>query len=570
VPSKKEKLPLSVTHPELAMEADGWDPSTITQGSSRRLSWICARGHRWETSPKHRKNGTGCPVCAGQQIVVGINDLKTTNPEIADDADGWDPLLNLLPYSRKFNWRCKVGHTWQASITSRKRGSGCPSCAGVRVTEGENDLESNFPLLANEVVGVDPKTLSKSSKRKVSWKCKSGHIYTAAVSNRTRGQGCGVCSGNQIQKGVNDLAATDPTIAREADGWDPTSVTRGSNKSLNWKCALGHTWRATPNSRCNANSNCPTCGGRKLLVGFNDLQTKYPQIAMEAFGWEPSEVLSGSNLRKAWRCALGHIWETQINVRISQLTGCPVCSGHKLQPGFNDLGTTHPDLAKQALGWDPSTISAGSHKKMDWVCDSGHHWNADVHSRASGVGCPICTNKKLLVGYNDLGTTYPEIAKEADGWDPTSVIAGSNKKQKWICPEGHRWITSSNKRTSGGRGCPSCAKTSFDPNLNGWLYLIENEEWGMLKVGITNVPKNRIALHLTRNWKLLDLRGPMEGYLIKKWETAILRMLNAEGADLSNDKIAGKFDGYSEAWSKSTFEVSSIKDLMRLTEEFET
>jgi len=28
VPTKKEKLPLSVTHPELAKEADGWDPST--------------------------------------------------------------------------------------------------------------------------------------------------------------------------------------------------------------------------------------------------------------------------------------------------------------------------------------------------------------------------------------------------------------------------------------------------------------------------------------------------------------------------------------------------------------
>ena len=46
-------------------------------------------------------------------------------------------------------------------------------------------------------------------------------------------------------------------------------------------------------------------------------------------------------------------------------------------------------------------------------------------------------------------------------------------------------------------------------------------------------------------------------------------MLKAKGADLSNAKIAGKFDGYSEAWSKSTFEVKSIKELMRLTEEFE-
>jgi hypothetical protein len=45
-------------------------------------------------------------------------------------------------------------------------------------------------------------------------------------------------------------------------------------------------------------------------------------------------------------------------------------------------------------------------------------------------------------------------------------------------------------------------------------------------------------------------------------------MLKAKGADLSNPKVAGKFDGFSEAWSKATFEVKSIKELMKLTEEF--
>lgn len=429
-------------------------------------------------------------------------------------------------------------------------------------------LSVTHPELAREAFGWDSdKTVPVSVK--MSWKCKKGHIWRAPTSDRIRGQGCAVCNGKQIQKGVNDLASTDPNVAREADGWDPTNLTRGSNKKLSWKCHLGHTWTATPNSRCNANTNCPTCGGRKLLVGFNDLNTEYPQIASEAFGWNPSEILSGSNLRKAWRCSLGHNWETQINMRISQQTGCPVCAGRKLLSGFNDLKSTHPVLASEASGWDPSTVSAGSHKKLAWVCSVGHKWTADVHSRASGAGCPICKNKKLLVGYNDLKSTHPEIAKEADGWNPTTIIAGSNKQQKWICPEGHRWITSANKRTSGGRGCPSCAKTSFDPNMDGWLYLIENLEWGMLKVGITNVPKNRIALHISRTWRLIDLRGPMDGQSTKSWETAILRMLRAKGADLSNEKIAGKFDGYSEAWSKSTFEVSSIKELMKLTEEFE-
>ena len=61
----------------------------------------------------------------------------------------------------------------------------------------------------------------------------------------------------------------------------------------------------------------------------------------------------------------------------------------------------------------------------------------------------------------------------------------------------------------------------------------------------------------------------MDGLVTQKWERSILEMLKASGADLKNSKIAGKFDGYSEAWSKSTFEVKSIKALMRLTEEFE-
>jgi hypothetical protein len=47
-------------------------------------------------------------------------------------------------------------------------------------------------------------------------------------------------------------------------------------------------------------------------------------------------------------------------------------------------------------------------------------------------------------------------------------------------------------------------------------------------------------------------------------------MLKAKVTDLSNEKIVGKFVGYSEAWSKSTLPVKSIKELMQLTQEFES
>ena len=91
----------------------------------------------------------------------------------------------------------------------------------------------------------------------------------------------------------------------------------------------------------------------------------------------------------------------------------------------------------------------------------------------------------------------------------------------------------------------------------------------MFQIGITNFPDDRLGSHRKLGWEVLKLRGPMDGHLTQNWETSILRMLKKRGADLSNSKIAGKFDGYSEAWSKTTFHATSIKELMRLTEEYE-
>jgi hypothetical protein len=175
----------------------------------------------------------------------------------------------------------------------------------------------------------------------------------------------------------------------------------------------------------------------------------------------------------------------------------------------------------------------------------------------------------VLPGFNDLLTTHPLVAKEACEWDPTEVTAGSGKIRTWICDFGHKWKANPQSRTVHKTGCPSCAKAGFDPNKPGYLYFLEHPNWQMLQIGITNNPKRRLNSHSRLGWSLLEIRGPMDGHLSQNWETAILRMLKAKGADLSNNKIAGKFDGYSEAWSKSTFEVKSIKELMRLTEEFE-
>ena len=49
------------------------------------------------------------------------------------------------------------------------------------------------------------------------------------------------------------------------------------------------------------------------------------------------------------------------------------------------------------------------------------------------------------------------IAKEADGWDPSTVLAKSGKKLSWKCKEEHIWKTSPNQRTGNQTGCPYCS-----------------------------------------------------------------------------------------------------------------
>jgi len=364
------------------------------------------------------------------------------------------------------------------------------------------------------------------------------------------------------------LSKTHPKLAKEAFGWDPKTVNASSARKVKWICKKGHEWEAAIYSRVGGNG-CPYCANQRVLIGYNDLAFTNPELAKEAYGWDPKTVTAGSNKKVKWRCNRDHVYVTEPHRRTKGL-GCPYCSGQAILPGFNDLATTHPELAEQLVDGDATSISRGQTKYFSWKCKLGHTWRSTINNRVSGFNCPYCTSHTVLYGFNDLETKNPELAKEAYGWDPKTIMEGSKKKLKWICNKGHTWGATVSARSAGFRtGCPTCAKYGFDPNKDGYLYFLIQEDWEMFQIGITNVPDERLNRHGRSGWKVLELRGPMDGHLTQQWETAILRLLKAKGADLSNSKIAGKFAGYSEAWSKATFPVKSIKELMRLTEEFE-
>jgi hypothetical protein len=226
-------------------------------------------------------------------------------------------------------------------------------------------------------------------------------------------------------------------------------------------------------------------------------------------------------------------------------------------------------LAAQADGWDPTTVTKGSVKRVDWKCELGHRWKATVGSRTRGRGCAVCLGQVVLAGFNDLATVNPELAAQADGWDPTTVRQNSNKKAGWKCELGHRWKAVISGRTSGS-GCPSCATTGFDPYKPGFLYFIDHFDLHMFQIGITNFPNDRLGQHKQGGWEVIELRGPMDGQLTRQLETNCLHALEKRGAILGHKARVKKFDGYTEAWTKASLNVTSIKQILDWVYEDET
>ena len=341
-----------------------------------------------------------------------------------------------------------------------------------------------------------------------------------------------------------------------------------------WKCRCLACKKVVTSryNRVQQGSGCPLCGAKAGGMKIR-LSEKNAINRLKQYNLEPLEPYKKSDVK--WKCKCILCGKT-VYPKLKNLQrgdgGCFKC-GKKKAGETNKLNEFEAISIAKKAGFtpiEPYKNALSKWKMRHEVCQAIVFPRLNSLDTASGktTGCAVCSGHQVEVGFNDLLTTHPVIAKEAYGWDPKKVTAGHNKKVLWKCNSNHQWRASVATRT-GNHGCPTCASTGFDPNTEGWLYFLSHSKWEMFQIGITNVPNQRLKSHNKLGWEVLEIRGPMDGHLTQQWEAAILRMLKAKGADLSNKGTAGKFDGYSEAWSHSKFPVKSIKELMRLTEEFE-
>lgn len=399
-----------------------------------------------------------------------------------------EPINISIWSKRKVWWKCKEGHEWLSSMNNRQKKVGCPYCSGKLPIVGLTDLETTNPELLKEWDYskniITPKEIKAGSGTKVWWKCSLGHSWSASPNHRTKGRGCPICANKVVLLGYNDLTTLKPNIASE---WDyekngektPANYTVRSGERVWWKCKRNHSWEAVIASRTgNKYVGCPYCSGLLPIEGETDLLTTNPELISE-WNYEkntlltPNMVKAGSSDKVWWICDKGHEWQAVISSRTVNESGCPFCSGRYAIQGENDLMSVDSPLLKE---WNydrngrltPSDFKEHSARKIWWKCKKGHEWCSSISDRSRGDGCPYCSGKRVLVGFNDLAHINPYIAKE---WNyekngnkiPQKYTCKSGIKVWWKCEKGHEWKTSISNR-SRGDGCPKCnsgIRTSF-------------------------------------------------------------------------------------------------------------
>lgn len=323
------------------------------------------------------------------------NLLSVKYPKVAalyDKEKNDKPLSEITIGMRYKAWfTCpKCGCSFYCKIQSMfSDAEHCPTCRKnklIPVREGRSlfdhkDWLQNWDYEKNK---YNPKQLSDQSNRKCYWKCRvcgneyqkaPNAIYRSYIKYHTNG--CPKCGNKQIgetkrkQSAVlnGSLAQKRPDILLE---WDysknvitPEEVAEKSNRKAWWVCFKGHSFCTQISNRTDKNEGCPYCAGQKLLKGFNDLETRYPEIAKE---WDyernkpvmPSDTMPNSKNKYYFICNKGHSYLCSVANRTQNTGGCPYCAHQKTLPEYIVLYYLEKYKLKFIYPYSPEWLNRGS------------------------------------------------------------------------------------------------------------------------------------------------------------------------------------------------------------------
>lgn len=438
---------------EWNLERNDLSPEEVPCGSDYKAWWICPKcNNEYQMRVSHRINNHACPFCSNppKKIKTGYNDLVTycKEKQLKYIIDEWDYEKNSLNPENVFPmsnqvvyWKCPFGHSYQAQICRRTgRNLQCPICN----REGKTSF-------AEQAIGY---YLSK---------------FYSNIEN-----------GNHSAVNMElDIFIPQISTAIEYDG---------------------HDWHSnTEEKEHRKNALCIEKQIRLIRIREGNLPVYNDCICIVRRDYSKDDSLN--DVIKKIISILG-LPEINVDVNKDRMN---IYEQYVFLRKKNSVASVFPEIAKE---WHPSkngeltpeAFSAWSNKKVWWLCSKGHEYASTVsHRSRAGSGCPVCKNRKIELGINDLQSYCKQhgIEKILDDWDwdknnqygidINKVFPGSIERVWWKCSQcGYEWQNSVNNRIKKLHMCPNCRKNKM-PNSKRILNIDTGEVYNSISEAARSV-----------------------------------------------------------------------------------
>lgn len=231
--------------------------------------------------------------------------------------------------------------------------------------------------------------------------------------------------------------------------------------SYMWSCLKHeHRWSAKLSNRMRGDG-CPYCSSKKLLRGFNDVNSKSKKLGAALLDVDPTTVIFRTSKKYSWKLECGHTIEDKPHSIYMRAQWCSYCSGVKVLRGFNDALTKDENLE---VYWNLKknrvhlhTLHHGSGKTYEWTCSKGHSWRSSIRTMLKNNNCNQCNphngTKALL-----------KNSKLSEEWDYNKnsyelfqrITLGSSQKVHWVCQARKHETLTPVKNRARGSGCVKC------------------------------------------------------------------------------------------------------------------
>jgi hypothetical protein len=199
---------------------------------------------------------------------------------------------------------------------------------------------------------------------------------------------------------------------------------------LEWECAKGHRWWATPASVKNQSSWCGICAKKKprsLRITIDDMQTR----AGVRGGRCLSEAYKGARTPLEWECAAGHRWFAQPK-KVKDGVWCPACTVRgRPRLLLADIQRLAGDRGGRCLSGEYTGYQA----PLEFECAADHRWITTANSICSGSWCPQCYRELWYGSIDEMRA----LAASHGGECLSQTYENSYRPLRWRCARGHEW-----------------------------------------------------------------------------------------------------------------------------------